>query len=343
MLRAAGRDRGGRGGGRGSDAQPPHGLPQAPDRHAAAAPGVCGCGWEAGEEGSTGWGLRPPCQSRDAIADPPAAAGPTPTPPYPTHPPSSSPAPPPPASSPHPPSPTHTHAQVSTFEAVVNQLRWFAGNQVRVCVRACASLDEPSRGPFSVGGERSFKMGVVLCWQPRSALHVGRNQRVGGGSTVPPGIAWRMPCHAMSLDHLPHGCLRPPAQLPDHASPGPRPRNPRHQIRNVSALGGNIVTGSPISDLNPIWMAAGATFVALGRGSGERAVPASGFFVGYRQVRRGHAWRCCRCCCRVQGAGTPCLPPVCMFLVLSSACLAAASVHAHTAGPGKGYSMPIMA
>jgi len=30
-----------------------------------------------------------------------------------------------------------------------------------------------------------------------------------------------------------------------------------NQIRNVSAIGGNIVTGSPISDLNPIWMAAG--------------------------------------------------------------------------------------
>ncbi|KXZ53315.1 hypothetical protein GPECTOR_7g1209 [Gonium pectorale] len=57
-----------------------------------------------------------------------------------------------------------------------------------------------------------------------------------------------------------------------------------NQIRNVSALGGNIVTGSPISDLNPLWMAAGATFVALGKGTGERAVKASEFFVGYRQV-----------------------------------------------------------
>lgn len=55
-----------------------------------------------------------------------------------------------------------------------------------------------------------------------------------------------------------------------------------NQIRNVSAVGGNIVTGSPISDLNPIWMAAGATFVALGKGTGERAVPASQFFTGYR-------------------------------------------------------------
>jgi xanthine dehydrogenase/oxidase len=28
------------------------------------------------------------------------------------------------------------------------------------------------------------------------------------------------------------------------------------QIRNVAAVGGNIITGSPISDLNPIFMAA---------------------------------------------------------------------------------------
>lgn len=37
------------------------------------------------------------------------------------------------------------------------------------------------------------------------------------------------------------------------------------QIRNVSSIGGNICTGSPISDLNPIWMAAGATFTTLGK------------------------------------------------------------------------------
>jgi hypothetical protein len=55
-----------------------------------------------------------------------------------------------------------------------------------------------------------------------------------------------------------------------------------NQIRNVSALGGNIVTGSPISDLNPLWMAARATFVALGKDTGERSVPASEFFTGYR-------------------------------------------------------------
>eukprot|EP00798_Chlamydomonas_sp_ICE-L_P022196 gene22196-29256_t len=56
------------------------------------------------------------------------------------------------------------------------------------------------------------------------------------------------------------------------------------QIRNVSSLGGNICTGSPISDLNPIWMASRTTFTVVGKGTGERDVPASEFFLGYRQV-----------------------------------------------------------
>ncbi|GAX80308.1 hypothetical protein CEUSTIGMA_g7746.t1 [Chlamydomonas eustigma] len=57
-----------------------------------------------------------------------------------------------------------------------------------------------------------------------------------------------------------------------------------NQIRNVSAIGGNIVTGSPISDLNPIWMASGARFTAISKQGGERSVLAADFFLGYRQV-----------------------------------------------------------
>eukprot|EP00873_Tetraselmis_striata_P035166 jgi/Tetstr1/455430/TSEL_042261.t1 len=56
------------------------------------------------------------------------------------------------------------------------------------------------------------------------------------------------------------------------------------QIRNTASIGGNVCTGSPISDLNPIWMAAGAVFTVAGEGSGEREVPASKFFISYRKV-----------------------------------------------------------
>lgn len=54
------------------------------------------------------------------------------------------------------------------------------------------------------------------------------------------------------------------------------------QIRNTACLGGNICTGSPISDLNPIWMACRATFDIAGQGTKPRTVPARDFFLGYR-------------------------------------------------------------
>ena len=44
------------------------------------------------------------------------------------------------------------------------------------------------------------------------------------------------------------------------------------QIRNTASVGGNIVTGSPISDMNPLYMAARAVFVVGGRGTPEREV-----------------------------------------------------------------------
>lgn len=57
------------------------------------------------------------------------------------------------------------------------------------------------------------------------------------------------------------------------------------QIRNVATIGGNIVTASPISDVNPIWVAAGALFVVLDASNGkQREVPSRDFFISYRRV-----------------------------------------------------------
>ncbi|KAJ2098690.1 hypothetical protein GGI09_003181 [Coemansia sp. S100] len=56
-----------------------------------------------------------------------------------------------------------------------------------------------------------------------------------------------------------------------------------NQIRNVATIAGNIVTASPISDLNPVFLAAGAT-LTLASASGERCVPMSEFFLGYRRT-----------------------------------------------------------
>eukprot|EP01025_Chloroclados_australasicus_P046435 TRINITY_DN5123_c0_g1_i6.p1 TRINITY_DN5123_c0_g1~~TRINITY_DN5123_c0_g1_i6.p1 ORF type:complete len:1400 (-),score=162.31 TRINITY_DN5123_c0_g1_i6:601-4416(-) len=56
------------------------------------------------------------------------------------------------------------------------------------------------------------------------------------------------------------------------------------QIRNAASLAGNIVTGSPISDLNPLWIALGAKFVVQGKAHGQREINAKDFFLGYRKV-----------------------------------------------------------
>lgn len=58
-----------------------------------------------------------------------------------------------------------------------------------------------------------------------------------------------------------------------------------HQIKNMATIAGNVVTGSPISDLNPLWMCCGATFTVVGGDSAnQRQVKAEDFFLGYRQV-----------------------------------------------------------
>ncbi|XP_068641785.1 xanthine dehydrogenase 1-like isoform X2 [Aristolochia californica] len=56
------------------------------------------------------------------------------------------------------------------------------------------------------------------------------------------------------------------------------------QIRNVASVGGNICTASPISDLNPLWMAARAEFLISDCNRNVRTVQAKDFFLGYRKV-----------------------------------------------------------
>ncbi|TMX00398.1 hypothetical protein EJD97_000888 [Solanum chilense] len=56
------------------------------------------------------------------------------------------------------------------------------------------------------------------------------------------------------------------------------------QIRNVASVGGNICTASPISDLNPLWMATGAKFQIIDCKGNVRTCLAKDFFQGYRKV-----------------------------------------------------------
>uniref|UniRef100_A0A673NAA6 Xanthine dehydrogenase/oxidase n=1 Tax=Sinocyclocheilus rhinocerous TaxID=307959 RepID=A0A673NAA6_9TELE len=56
------------------------------------------------------------------------------------------------------------------------------------------------------------------------------------------------------------------------------------QIRNVAAVGGNIMTASPISDLNPVFMAASCKLTVMSKGE-KRVLEMDGkFFPGYRKT-----------------------------------------------------------
>lgn len=55
------------------------------------------------------------------------------------------------------------------------------------------------------------------------------------------------------------------------------------QIRNVASLGGNIATASPISDLNPVWVAMDAHLNIISK-NGTRTVKMREFFKGYRKI-----------------------------------------------------------
>ncbi len=56
------------------------------------------------------------------------------------------------------------------------------------------------------------------------------------------------------------------------------------QIRNVASIGGNIATASPISDLNPIWIALGSTLELASLKNGRRTISMSDFFLAYRKT-----------------------------------------------------------
>eukprot|EP00051_Salpingoeca_urceolata_P010028 m.122205 g.122205 ORF g.122205 m.122205 type:complete len:1330 (+) comp16553_c0_seq4:198-4187(+) len=57
-----------------------------------------------------------------------------------------------------------------------------------------------------------------------------------------------------------------------------------NQIRNAACVGGNVATASPISDLNPVWVASGATFTVQSLTGGARTIAARDFFLAYRKT-----------------------------------------------------------
>lgn len=55
------------------------------------------------------------------------------------------------------------------------------------------------------------------------------------------------------------------------------------QIRNVASPAGNLATASPISDLNPVFVATNTVLVAKSL-AGEKPIPMTEFFLGYRKT-----------------------------------------------------------
>ena len=55
------------------------------------------------------------------------------------------------------------------------------------------------------------------------------------------------------------------------------------QIRNVGSIGGNIITGSPISDLNPIFMASGCKLTLASKHKKRTVDFDQNFYTGYRK------------------------------------------------------------
>ena len=56
------------------------------------------------------------------------------------------------------------------------------------------------------------------------------------------------------------------------------------QIRNVGSIGGNIITGSPISDLNPIFMASNCLLTLASKDKQRSVRFDSQFYTGYRKT-----------------------------------------------------------
>ncbi|XP_062980216.1 xanthine dehydrogenase/oxidase-like [Elgaria multicarinata webbii] len=57
------------------------------------------------------------------------------------------------------------------------------------------------------------------------------------------------------------------------------------QIRNVAAVGGNIMTASPISDLNPVFMASGSKLTLVSNEGSRTIKMDETFFTGYRKTK----------------------------------------------------------
>ncbi|KAK1333174.1 hypothetical protein QTO34_006711 [Cnephaeus nilssonii] len=138
-------------------------------------------------------------------------------------------------------------------------------------------------GNTEIGFEMKFKnrlFPVIICpaWIPELNL-VERG---------PEGISFGAACPLDSVEKTLQDAV---AELPAHKTEVFRGVLEQlrwlggKQVKSVASIGGNIITASPISDLNPVFMASGAKLTIVSRGT-RRTVPMDHtFFPGYRKTR----------------------------------------------------------
>lgn len=167
--------------------------------------------------------------------------------------------------------------------------RWYRPTSLKELIELKAEFPSAKliSGNTEVGVERKFKglkPGVVIAVNAVSELALTRETEVGfeigAGTTLTELVKAIDSCIATRRGKGCGNLIAIKEQIRWFAG---------KQIRNVAAVGGNVVTASPISDLNPLWVASKADFVLISTKNNEKRVsPADGFFQGYRLLHWRH-------------------------------------------------------
>ncbi|XP_003473062.1 xanthine dehydrogenase/oxidase [Cavia porcellus] len=103
----------------------------------------------------------------------------------------------------------------------------------------------------------------------------------------PDGITFGAACSLSCMEKVLHDAI---AELPDHKTEVFKGVLEQlrwfagKQIKSVASIGGNIINASPISDLNPVFMASGAKLTLVSKGTRRTVRMDHTFFPGYRRT-----------------------------------------------------------
>lgn len=131
--------------------------------------------------------------------------------------------------------------------------------------------------PLAGGTDLMVQLEADVAEPPAAVLDLWRLGDLRGVSTDGYEVAVGALTTYTELRHSPVISARLPALAEAAATIGAA------QIQNRGTIGGNVCNASPAGDSLPVLLAVGAVF-DLGSAAGERSVPASEFWTGYRQT-----------------------------------------------------------